>query len=209
MRGVFVKYGHHIRSLSAYGFITIICVQAVGNCTHLRTLAVAGSYERQRFQEAHSLWEPFRYDDIRIEAQALPKTFISPNPQLEGLRFGKNFSSLRLGLQDGFILKTLTSLRNLTKLDTYFLGEGFDFKAVLEELPQVKHFAVGVANLSVPRFHRPFPHFRTMRISSSLELSHLLLLIDNIPNLDQLWIRGFQQPWESDEYTSKTCIPVS
>lgn len=130
------------------------------------------------------------------------------NPQLEGLRLGKNFSSLRLGLQDGLILKTLTSLRNLTRLDTYFLGEGFDFRAVLEELPQVKHLAVGVENLSVPRSHRSFSHIQTMHISASLELLHLLLLIDYIPNLDQLWIQGFHQPWKSDEYTSQTCISV-
>ncbi|KAF8941978.1 hypothetical protein BGZ47_007015 [Haplosporangium gracile] len=50
------------------------------------------------------------------------------NPDLDGLRLGKNLSELRLGLHDEFTFRTLASLRSLAKLDTYAHSEGFDFR---------------------------------------------------------------------------------
>lgn len=84
------------------------------------------------------------------------------NPDLVGLRLGKKTSHLHLGLQDGFILRTLASLRNLTKLDTYICNGDFGFRAVLEQLPQVQHFASGYGKLSMPIFDRRFLQIRTM-----------------------------------------------
>ena len=53
------------------------------------------------------------------------------------------------------------------------LGRGFRFRAILEQLPQVQHFASGFGKLSAPIFDRTFPQIRTIHCSTILELSGL------------------------------------
>ncbi|KAG0272866.1 hypothetical protein BGZ95_011339 [Linnemannia exigua] len=80
IRGVFVKYGHHIRHLSASGFITIVSAQAAGTCTNLRTLAAAGLF-MQPYQEAQALMMQVKeyLDSAEVEVQeVLSKALVSP-----------------------------------------------------------------------------------------------------------------------------------
>ncbi|KAG0248679.1 hypothetical protein BGZ95_007901, partial [Linnemannia exigua] len=91
------------------------------------------------------------------------------NPLLEGLRLGDFVDAMLLTLQDTFIGKTLASLPKLTRLDNCLSDKALDFSTVLEQLPQVRHYAAYRHYFVVPVFDKTFPHIQTFRISVTLE----------------------------------------
>ncbi|KAF9133293.1 hypothetical protein BGW39_010110 [Mortierella sp. 14UC] len=113
------------------------------------------------------------------------------NPQLHGLRLDRDFMNMCVDVKQGYILETLASLANLTKLDIFFYGQSLTLEMVLEQVPQVCHFSSRFRNLLVPIHFKTFPQIRTLHCSDCLELPQLLSLLKSLPNLDQLWIAGF------------------
>lgn len=118
---------------------------------------------------------------------------IFQNPQLQGFHLGKDLPHAHSNADEGFILKALTSLPNLTRLDTHYYDSSFTFRAILERLPQLQHFASRTSLLIVSDIDRTFSHIRSIRCSATLRLQELFILLDHLPNLGQLWINGLQK----------------
>ncbi|KAG0375901.1 hypothetical protein BGX24_008509, partial [Mortierella sp. AD032] len=116
------------------------------------------------------------------------------NPLLEGLRFGHRSHTMFLPLQHAFIGSTLASLPKLTRLHSYLSSQDLSFSTVIEQFPQVQHYADYRNYPVIPVIDRTFPQIQTFRSSMILQLPHILTILNLLPNLEHLWIKGFRSP---------------
>ncbi|KAK3848535.1 MAG: hypothetical protein J3R72DRAFT_518531 [Linnemannia gamsii] len=116
------------------------------------------------------------------------------SPQLEGLRLGGKVETMFLPLQDAFIGRTLASLPKLTRLDNHLCSQVLPFSMVFEQLPELQRHTNYHSYSILPLFDNTLLQIQTFRSSMILQLPHFLSLLSFLPNLEQLWIRGFRLP---------------
>ncbi|KAF8948255.1 hypothetical protein BGZ47_005889 [Haplosporangium gracile] len=216
VRGIYTKYGHHIRDLHADWAITIFSAQGARTCVNLQTLSCSCGRYNTFSQETLALAEQIQSANWSISSLSPmfdgaiaplsgPRTpsechawvftqrfwlLAMQNPSLTGMQLGSDFHRHCLALEGGTIRTILMSLPNLSRLDGDFGSKGFDFEEVLESIPQVQHISGAFYPYHIRIFDRSFRQIRAVHCLASVELSGLFLMLKHLPNLDQLFVQS-------------------
>ncbi|KAF9930233.1 hypothetical protein FBU30_000719 [Linnemannia zychae] len=165
LRGIFSKYGHHIRHLCADRAITLTIASSVGTCTNLKTLPKCLSaslhfgdkFRSDIFKDYGQLsdhvlsttsFPSLISPTSRLESERAFVTWIlmqrcwilvQQNPSLETLELAKCFRTNHNSFPTNFFLQTLVSLSHLTSI----INDAIEIplQLLLQQLPQLQHYS--------------------------------------------------------------------
>ncbi|KAG0219504.1 hypothetical protein BGX33_002449 [Mortierella sp. NVP41] len=115
---------------------------------------------------------------------------VSQNPLLQGLQLGSTLQGPCVPLESELIYRILASLPLLTTFECDMSQKVFDLQLILENIPQVRHFASSIRPPGRPALTKSFPQIQTLYLNLAFAIPDFFSLLIRLPNLEVLRIKA-------------------
>ncbi|KAG0060524.1 hypothetical protein BGZ89_012205 [Linnemannia elongata] len=205
-KAVFEKHGHQIRHLGAH-WDTIVAVASLETSlcrnlvslssevvkqTHVTPTSVPalvlddGDQDPQQFQWVSKEGMTKYKEDIRLRG-TVERFFllVLQNPKLVQIQFPMH--GIMKDVPKAYVVETLSHLRNLKELNLVWLP--LDLPTLLDTVPQLERLQ-GRDIPDLGRLQQPYPNLRVLGIRTYVLFKNLLVMLNHLPNLEELQIES-------------------
>lgn len=205
-KAVFEKHGHRIRHLGAHwdtiveaaSLETSLCRNLVSlssevvKQTHVTPTSVPalvlddGDQDPQQFQWVSKEGMTKFKEDIRLRG-TVERFFllVLQNPKLVQIQFPMH--GIMKDVSKAYVFETLSYLRNLKELNLVWLP--LDLPTLLDTVPQLERLQ-GRDIPDLGRLQQPYPNLRVLGIRTYVLFKNLLVMLNHLPNLEELQIES-------------------
>ncbi|KAF9328673.1 hypothetical protein BGZ91_000905, partial [Linnemannia elongata] len=205
-KAVFEKHGHQIGHLGAHwdtiieaaSLETSLCRNLVSlssevvKQTHVTPTSVPalvlddGDQDSQQFPWVSKEGMTKYKEDIRLRG-TVERFFllVLQNPKLVQIQFPMH--GIMKDVSKAYVFETLSHLRNLKELNLVWLP--LDLPTLLDTVPQLERLQ-GRDIQDLGRLQQPYPNLRVLGIRTYVLFTNLLVMLNHLPNLEELQIES-------------------